>query len=183
MTLPKHLFASLCSLTAVVCLPACAPVPPVGPLPGGVELIALENEPGPFCGSCDSIKVTAMSDGRVWIEHGYWAGRYTDWTVERRLKHIPIGNFVKLCDHLSRYRPKGVLALNHKPPCETFWNDVDGVRVQWRDGTNDDKLFLNFGCDPEAKKSMADALKSAPSLLGISSLKMPWGQWVATTPR
>jgi hypothetical protein len=114
------------------------------------------------------VKVTAQSDGRVWIEHGYWEGRYTDWTVERRLEHVPIGNFAKFRDQLSRFRPHGVLALNQKPPCKTFWNDVDGVRVEWRDQASDDKLFLNFGCDPQENRAMADAVKSAPELLGLA---------------
>ncbi len=59
---------------------------------------------------------------------------------------------------------------------------MDGVRVEWKDGTASDKLILNFGCDPQAKQAMAEALRAAPNVLGISTLKLPWGQWVATTP-
>lgn len=166
---------------ALASLTACVPAPPTSPLAMGQELITIENEPGPFCGRCDTMKVTASSDGRVWIEHGYWAGHYTDWTKERRLERVPISNFLRFRDQLARYRPRGVLALNQKPPCETFWNDIDGARVEWRDSNRDDKLFLNFGCDPDGKRIIAETVRAAPDLLGISTLKMPWGQWVATS--
>lgn len=176
--------STLLAVVVMSCLSSCAivPAPPVRPIAEGDELITLENEPGPFCGRCDSVKLTALSDGRVWIEHSYWAGRYQDWTTERKLVRVPTASFQRFRDHLSRYRPHGVLALNQKPPCATFWNDVDGARVAWLDRTGQDKLFLNFGCDPEAKKAEIEALKSAPALLGISTLRMPWGQWLATSP-
>jgi hypothetical protein len=182
MTDNHRLLIRACSLIAAFSLQACIHAPPTVPIATGGQLITVENEPGPFCGRCDTVKVTALSDGRVWIEHSYWAGHYTDWTVERQRERVPVENFARFRDQLSRYRPRGVLALNDKPPCDTFWNDIDGVRVEWRDGANSDKLFLNFGCDPQGKRAMVEAVKSAPGLLGISTLKMPWGQWVATTP-
>jgi hypothetical protein len=168
----------------IASLTGCVSGPPKAdqPLLTGQELISIENDTGPFCGRCDSVKVTARSDGHVWIEHGYWAGHYRDWTVERRVEQTSPANFERLRDRLRPYRPNGNLELQSKPPCETFWNDVDGVRVEWRDSLRDDKLIFNFGCDPDARRAMADALRGAPAALEIPSLKMPWGQWVATTP-
>jgi hypothetical protein len=171
-------------LAVAATLSSCATVsrPPTAPLAASEELITLENEPGPFCGRCDNVKITALSDGRVWIEHGYWAGRYRDWRVERRLEHVSLESFTRFREALRPHRPSGELVLQGKPPCETFWNDLDGVRVEWRDGAKSDKLILNFGCDLETKQAMAEALRTAPDALGIATLKLPWGQWVATTP-
>ena len=174
----RYLFVALLGLGLNACVPIATLVPP---LTDGA-LITIRSEPGPFCGRCDSVTMTVLSDGRVWIEQGHWAGRYNNWVVERQLERVPVENVVHFRDRLSRFRPHGVLVLTDKPPCETFWNDVDGVRVEWRDGDQTDKLFYNFGCDPETKRAMTEALKSAPGLLGIPKLKMPWGQWAATSP-
>jgi hypothetical protein len=180
----KGLSFAVIGLALAATLAACVsvPPPPIAPLVASDELITMENEPGPFCGRCDNVKITALSDGRVWIEHGYWAGRYRDWRVERRLEHALPENFARFREALRPHRPRGELALQEKPPCETFWNDVDGARVEWRDANGTDRLILNFGCDPASKRAMADALRAAPNLLGIATLKIPWGQWVATTP-
>lgn len=161
----------------------CTSVPPAPTVPpaAGDELIIIRNEPGPFCGRCDSVKVVALSDGRVWVEHGYWAGKYRNWRVERRLEQASPQSFARFREHLIPFRPHGQLVLDDKPPCETFWHDVDGVRVEWRDSNGADTLIFNFGCDPKTKQAMAAALKAAPDLLGIDSLKIPWGQWVVTS--
>jgi len=151
-------------------------------LGAGRALITIESEPGPFCGRCDTVKIRALSDGQIWIEHGYWAGHYRDWRVERRHIHGSPERFAHFRGALLPYRPSGTLSLREKPPCETLWNDADGARVEWKDAGRTDKLLLNFGCDPETRKAMADAVRAAPDLLGIARLKMPWGQWVATTP-
>ena len=175
-------FGLVASSAATLVACASVPQPLTAPPEENGQLITLENEPGPFCGRCDNVKITALSDGRVWIEHGYWAGSYRDWRVERRLEHVPRERFARFREALRPYRPKGELALQEKPPCETFWHDVDGARVEWKDATGADKLILNFGCDPESKRPMADAVRAAPDLLNLATLKMPWGQWVATTP-
>lgn len=163
-------------------LGGCVPTPPTRPILPDGQLITIENEPGPFCGRCDSIKVIGMDDGRVWIKHSYWAGRYTDWTTEWDMKRIAPENFAKFREKIRPYRPRGQRELQDKPPCTEFWTDMDGVRVEWRDASGNDNLILNFGCDHEANGTMANALRAAPSLLGIKGLKLPWGQSVATTP-
>lgn len=75
--------ASLAALAAVWVITGCASMKPPADLPGG-GLITYETSPGPFCGRCDTLKLTVASDGRVWIEHGWWAGAYSDWTINRR---------------------------------------------------------------------------------------------------
>lgn len=180
----NRLSSAVIGLACFAALAACAgvPRPPTMPLARGEVLIKLENEPGPFCGRCDNVRITALSDGRVWIEHGFWQGKYRNWRVERRLVQTTPERFASFREALSPYRPKGELSLQDKPPCHTFWFDVDGVRVEWQDASGTDRLLLNFGCDPESNRAMADALRAAPDLLGIARLRIPWGQWSATAP-
>lgn len=156
--------------------------PPTHPMPNG-ELISVENQPGPFCGRCDSVKVTVLSNGRVWTEHGYWAGRYTDWTIERRLRRVSLATFLRFADRLRPFRPHGQLSLNEQPQCARLASDFDGAQVQWRDRAGSDKLILDFSCDPQVRQAMAVAIRDAPELLGFRGLRMPWGQWVARTAR
>jgi len=105
-----------------------------------------------------------------------------DLRVVRRLEHVSPEGFARFREQLRPYRPSGELGLNAKPPCAEYWSDMDGVRVEWRDGTGNDKLNLNFGCDPENRRAMAEALRAAPNAFGLGPLNVPWGQWVATTP-
>jgi hypothetical protein len=156
--------------------------PPSAPSSTSDELIVMENDPGPFCGRCDTVKLTVSSDGRAWIEHGYWAGNYRDRRVERRLEHVLPANLARFREHLRPYRPRGEISLQEKPACDVLWYDVDGVRVEWRDANRTDRLILNFGCDPAVHRRLAEALRVAPDLLGIPTLKMPWNQWLVATP-
>ncbi len=157
--------------------------PPRSPSSPDGQLIKLENRPGPFCGRCDNVKIIASSDGRVWIEHGYWLRRYSDWTVERSLRHVSVMAFAQFRDKLGPFRPHGTALLNDQPQCTELSSDFDGAEVHWLDATDSSRLVFDFSCDPKAREAMANAIREAPKLLGIGGLKMPWGQWVASTPR
>jgi hypothetical protein len=158
----------------------CASVPVSPPTPGG-ELISYETSPGPFCGRCDSIKLTAVSDGRVWIEHGRWYGDYTDWRVARRRVKVSPDQFAQFRQQLVAYRPAGDLALDGRESCAAFYTDMSEVTVAWRGGGADASLRFNYGCDPEARAEMAAALAAAPKALGVRNLRIPDNDWVATT--
>jgi hypothetical protein len=159
-----------------------APSPRSPPSPDG-QLITLENRPGPFCGRCDNVKIIASSNGRVWIEHGYWLGQYSDWIVERSSRRVPVIAFAQFREKLSPFRPNGTLSLNDRPPCTELSTDFDGAEVRWLDATGSSRLVYDFSCDPKARETMANAIREAPKLLGLDGLKMPWGQWVASTSR
>lgn len=169
----------------IIVLAGCSyfTTPPRSPPSPDGQLITLENQPGPFCGRCDNVKIIASSDGRVWIEHGYWLGQYSDWTVERSLRRVPLMVFAQFRDKLSPFRPNGTLSLNDQPQCAELSTDFDGAEVRWLDATGSSRLALDFSCDPKAREAMANAIREAPKLLGISGLKLPWGQWVASTSR
>jgi len=170
----------LFGLAGIFSLAGCAPLTPPASLPGGT-LISYETESGPFCGRCDSTKLSVASDGRVWIEQGHWAGRYEGWTVYRRLAKVGPERTEAFMRALEPYRPDGTLALNQQPPCKEFWTDMAGVRVSWREGDKTSRLFYNFGCDPDAHAKMRSALDGAPIMLGIKGLSIPTNNGPAST--
>jgi hypothetical protein len=169
----------LLPLIGVIASLAYAVVPKVPPSPT-TELISYTTMPGPFCGSCDSVTITALSDGRVWIEHGYWAGEYKDW--EKTIQHTRVSaeQFARFRGLLMPYRPTGDLWLRDKPPCATFWTDMPELKIVWRGGGRDGSLWFNYGCDPATHEAMIKAFDEAPSALGIERIPRP--DWVATTP-
>lgn len=170
----------LLGLAGILCLAGCVPLTPPASLPGGT-LISYETESGPFCGRCDSTKLSVGSDGRIWIEQGHWAGRYEGWTVYRRMVKVGLKRADAFKRALEPYRPEGTLALNQQPPCKEFWTDMAGVRVSWIEGGKTSHLFYNFGCDPAAYKAMRSALDGAPSTLGIKGLSIPVNNGPAST--
>lgn len=136
------------------------------------ELIVIENENGPNCGPCNSTKIAAYSDGHIWIEHGHWAGEYRDWQITRRLQRATSEQFARFREHLRPFRPEGELDLTDTKACKTYWADSGGVRVEWYGSGSDAFLRFDFGCDPDIRQAMAEALKTAPRELGVTDL--PW---------
>jgi len=72
---------------------------------------------------------------------------------------------------LSRFRPTEDLTLAES--CEEFWSDQPEIHITWYDGGQQRRLIYNFGCDPQARREMRDALVSAPQLLDVPNLQMP----------
>jgi hypothetical protein len=162
-------------LSAIALVPACATIPRVpAQMENGTELISLETSPGPFCGRCDSVKITALSDGRVWIEQGHWAGDYTDWRTTKRFETVSVEAFSRFRAALQAYRPHGKAIFVDQRNCTVLMADLDQIDVKWRDMESEDQLVFNFGCDPQSRHAIADALRNAPGELGILRLEMPW---------
>jgi hypothetical protein len=149
-------------------LAGCVTLPTSPPEPGG-ELITYETAPGPFCGRCDSVKFAAASDGRVWIEEGHWAGRYTDWEVTKRRAHLTAAQFARFRQRLLPYRPSEAARVDGPETCKAFASDSAEIVVVWRGGGPDARLVFDFGCDAETRAAMREALQSAPALLGVAS--------------
>ena len=131
----------------------------------------IESSQGPFCGRCETLKITASSTGQVWIERGYWAGEYSIWQVRRRRVRVAPARFAKLRDHLRPHRPQGELLLDRPETCSFFEDDLGGVRVEWRGGGVDSRLRYNYGCDGDTRRALADALRTALRPLGIRGLQ------------
>jgi hypothetical protein len=162
--------ASACLLLALATC-AAGPRAPAAPRTPGEELIAIESSPGPFCGRCETLKLTASSTGQVWIERGYWAGEYSIWQVRRRRVRVTPERFAQLREHLRPHRPQGELLLDRPEACSYFEDDAGEVRVEWRGGGGDSRLRYDFGCDGDTRRAMADALRRAPRPLGIHGLR------------
>lgn len=144
---------------------ACATPPPPVDLSG--DVIIYETSPGPWCGRCDTLKITAAADGRVWIERGYWAGDYRDWRQSRQLVvHSPeeVAAFRAV---LEPHRPRGELLLQDEG-CETFLTHMENRRIVWRSAGGVDLLAYNFGCDANKRGQLRDDLNAAPDALGIA---------------
>jgi hypothetical protein len=127
----------------------------------------IESSQGPFCGRCETLRLTASSTGQVWIERGHWAGEYSIWQVRRRRLRVAPARFAKLRDHLRPHRPQGDLLLDRPETCSFFEDDLGGVRVEWRGGGGDSRLRYNYGCDGDTRRALADALRTALRPLGI----------------
>lgn len=180
---------SVISITvAALVLSACASAPDLSTrLPSsGAELISFDADSGPFCGRCDKFKITAYSDGRVWIEHGYWAvekdGEYSDWQVVHRLHRVAPERFQRLRDALRPYRPNGTLLLGDEGTCRIYATDNGDVHVRWHGPSSDAHLRIDLGCVSEKLQPVIDAVKVAPSKLGIRDLPEPWSRWAVVSP-
>ncbi|MEZ6023764.1 MAG: hypothetical protein R3C16_10220 [Hyphomonadaceae bacterium] len=163
LSIPAIIFA----LVSAGCAVSSTTEPPID-----VRGVTFETYPGPFCGRCDTTKITVADDGRAWIEQGYWAGDYRDWRVTRREAQISAESLARFRARVDEYRPRGQLALDDQPPCQTFEADNSGINIAWRDERGADRLAYNFGCDSEVRRAMADALRTAPALLEVPGLRI-----------
>jgi hypothetical protein len=160
----------------------CAGIP-TEPARQDEELISYETSPGPFCGRCDTIKIVATSDGRVWIEQGHWAGNYSDWQTRRRYPRVTPARFARFQARLAPHRPVGLHDMTDPDNCTEFWHDMSEVSVRWKGGGADGTLRFYFGCDPDLNAALTEALQAAPAELAIRELKIPGNNWVATSRR
>ena len=164
-------FRALCS-AALLAVTGCATERTVAPpLDGLGEAIVYETDSGPFCGRCDSTQLILASDGRIWVEHGYWAGDYRNWRVRRRLVRSTPEAFARFRDRMSPFRPTGVLWLREPgPDCATFLTDGSEVRLRWLGDGADAELWFAYGCDPIRHAALHDAVAEAVAELGLGEL-------------
>jgi hypothetical protein len=155
---------------AVMMAASCAT--PVAPSPDNLpgEAIVYETSPGPWCGRCDTLKITAAADGRIWVERGWWAGNYKNWRKKHEALTVTPERLAAFKALLDQHRPRGALWLREPGPnCEVFWSDSEERIVSWWGPKGEDKLWYNFGCDPETKAALRNDLKAAPEALGIAN--------------
>ena len=141
-------------------LASCVHVPELPLGPEG-ELITFDVGRGPFCGDCLTFKLAVASDGRAWMQTGWWAGKYSDWQTSTRAWRITPDQYAKFRALLAPYRPKGEQHLF----CS---NDGGDVSVKWRGGGPDGMLLYQFGCGEP--NEMQQAFSTAPRELGLKYL-------------
>lgn len=137
--------------------------------PSTGELIVYETVPGPFCGRCDSMKLTVTADGLVSVERGHWAGRYKDWRVSKQTLRATPAQAALFRSRLAPYRPSGSVHFNGPPHCKLLTSDLPEVSISWSQPGQMDRLTFDFGCDTNAMTAMREALRDAPTALGVES--------------
>jgi hypothetical protein len=167
--------ARCCAFLLIAALSGAAQSLPADEDPNKGETISYKTQSAPFCGPCDTIALTVFWDGRVRVEHGYWAGHYQDWRVVRRTVRVPADRVAAFRARLAPYRPEGAQFLDDSPQCEEFLTDQHGVSIAWTGGGTSARLIYNYGCDPTSRAAMAKALSTASDLLGIKLDLSPAG--------
>lgn len=135
--------------------------------PAGAPTIVYETAPGPFCGPCNSIKLTVGPTGRVKVEQGHWAGFYADWRVERRQVWVSEERLAAFRLSLATVRPVEPLQVIDDRNCIPFVNDSPSITVRWRENSAEARLIYDLGCTDPKRAAMREALTNAPAILGI----------------
>lgn len=133
------------------------------------ERILYETRSGPFCGRCDSLKLTVSQDGQISVERGHWAGHYADWRIRKQSLRVPPEQTALFRQSLAPYRPTGTDRLDGPPHCATLTDDLPGISVTWYEVEREDHLWFDFACDAETHAAMWTALRDAPALVGVLS--------------
>lgn len=154
--------AQLLVIAAASALAGACAQPSLIDIPHDLDRITYETQPPPFCGRCESTTWTALSDGRVQIERGYWAGDYEDWRTNTRVIMIGPEQYRRFSEALAPYRPQQDTQPD-EGACLSGMYDQDGAVVRWREQGVEVFRSFDFGCvdDP----TMNDVVKRAPSLL------------------
>lgn len=170
MIIGKRIRMVACSLVLAGATGCAAESMTVPPLDGLGEVIIYETSPGPMCGRCDTTKLTLAADGRIWVEHGYWAGEYRNWRTRVRVVQSTPEAFAQFRARLSPYRPVGRLWLRDADGCGTFLYDGSEVRLQWQGGPGRSELWFTDSCDPAVHAPMFEAVSLAIDSLGLGDL-------------
>lgn len=158
---------------ALILPTACSTIPPLDSLSPDQDYVTYKTFGGPYCGACHTTTLIVAYDGQVWIEQGYWAGHYRNWRTFRRKVQVSKEVLAQFLERLEAYRPTGDVMLTSSPPCVSYINHSDGVRIKWQIDGDESELNFEFGCDFEFRAEMRKALKTAPALLEIPNFSMP----------
>lgn len=131
-----------------------------------MDRISFEEQPPPFCGRCETTSFIALSDGRVLVERGYWAGDYRNWRTRRRTIDTTPEQYSRFREALAPYKPTRDTAPSDD--CATGLSDQDGVIVRWSEDGTEVYRYFDFGCldDPV----MNEAVRRAPQELVAGGL-------------
>jgi|GEM_PF-6344373 len=166
-------------LISVVALAAtgCATTSELTAPPGGELIRYMTMPPGPICEPCESLELLVASDGAVTIREShtvrvhqsYQAASERKWITRTRRTRIAPGAYLRFREHLQPYRRNANVSADE----QGCMSDSDVVAVDWIGGGPATRLTYDFGCDPRGSEAVA--LKTAPSLLGLTWLKNPLG--------
>lgn len=73
-------------------------------------------------------------------------------------------------NRLQPYLPVGELVLAGPDACKMYASDLPSADVKWTGGSGSGHLLYDYGCDRDAHRMLADALRAAPQALPIAEL-------------
>lgn len=119
----------------------------------------------PCHGSCLVYSVTIGADG---------AGTFTGFSNtaargERRFTATP-AQAADFFNRLQPYLPVGELLLAGPDACKMNATDLPSINVTWTGGGDAGHLLYDYGCDRDAHRTLAEALRGAPQALPIAEL-------------
>ncbi len=147
------------------------PPPPAAPVaeaaPGSASaIVTFASTPGTQCGACESLKISVSPGGKVLIERGHFTGSNTDWRYRRYTARVTPERAAAFSARLAAYRPQG----RQLAACTAPAGSDSGVIVEWFEMGRHDQLNVSFACNAQ----IAEAMRSAPDLLGLKQLDFPW---------
>lgn len=131
------------------------------------EPIILAISPHPWCGRCDSYTITLANDGRAWLEHGWWAGDYSDWRTRVERAQLPPERISEFSERLNLLRPEGQVILDSTPFCDVLITDAGYYRIEWPGESGVDRLILDRGCQGENADRLEASLGEIFAAFGV----------------
>ncbi|WP_206241321.1 hypothetical protein [Novosphingobium terrae] len=146
------------------------PPPPAAPAeaaaPGSANaIVTFASTPGTHCGACETLKISVSPGGKVLIERGHFSGG-SDWRYRRYTARVKPEQAAAFSARLTAYRPQG----RQLAACTAPAGRDSGVVVEWFEMGRHDQLNVSFACNAQ----IAEAMRSAPDLLGLKQLDFPW---------
>jgi hypothetical protein len=126
-----------------------------------LDSITYDYQQPPFCGRCETRKVTVTADDSIWIEDGHWAGHYSDWRIRRRTIQGEPGTYARFRDALAPWR----VMVDRSPSYEGEGciSDDGGAILTWATSSDSVRRSLDHGCP--ADRVILDAVEAIVAVL------------------
>lgn len=119
----------------------------------------------PCHGFCPVYSVTVSADGV-----GVFTGMSNTAVLgERRFTATP-AQVANLFAQLQPYLPVGEVLLTGPDTCKMYATDLPSVDIRWTGEDGAGHLLYDYGCDRDAHRPLAEALRAAPQTLPIAEL-------------
>jgi hypothetical protein len=119
----------------------------------------------PCHGFCPVYRFTIGIDGS-----GVFTGTSNTAVIgERRFTATPT-QVADFFNRLQPYLPVGELLLAGPDNCKMYVTDLPSADVIWTGGGGAGHLLYDYGCDRDAHRTLAEALRGAPQALPIAEL-------------
>jgi hypothetical protein len=118
------------------------------------------------------VKLSVAPSGQVLIERGYWASAdHSNWHYKRSRAEVSPARAAAFAARLSEARPAGIQSIGSGCPAPA--TGAGGLSIEWIEGDRHDRLTVTFGCRSGQDSQVAERLRHAPDLLGLSQLAFP----------